>query len=254
VDVVIEAVFEDLDLKRAILADVEAITSEGTIFASNTSTLPITKIAEASSRPQNVVGMHYFSPVEKMPLLEVVTTKQTAPWVTATAVQLGKEQGKTVIVVNDGTGFYTSRVLGPYSTEATFLLQEGASVEAIDMAMEGWGFPVGPLLLADEVGIDISAHVSVILQEAFGERLKGPDMMSGLIAMTGSAARTAKVSTCTLMGNAAALTRRSMTHSDCQHRFPFRRRTSSSVLRWPSSMRLHSVSRKESSAQLAMET
>lgn len=182
VDVVIEAVFEDLDLKRAILADVEAITSEDTIFASNTSTLPITKIAEASSRPQNVVGMHYFSPVEKMPLLEVVTTKHTAPWVTATAVQLGKEQGKTVIVVNDGTGFYTSRVLGPYSTEATFLLQEGASVEAIDMAMEGWGFPVGPLLLADEVGIDIGAHVSVILQEAFGERLKGPDMMSGLIA------------------------------------------------------------------------
>lgn len=181
-DIVIEAVFENLDLKRNIVKEVEAVVGDNTIFASNTSTLPIADIAKASCRPENVIGMHYFSPVEKMPLLEIVVTKKTAPWVTATAVQLGKQQGKTVIVVNDGTGFYTSRVLGPYSTEATFLLAEGASVEAIDMAMEGWGFPVGPLLLADEVGIDIGAHVSVILQEAFGDRMKGPDMMSGLIA------------------------------------------------------------------------
>jgi 3-hydroxyacyl-CoA dehydrogenase/enoyl-CoA hydratase/3-hydroxybutyryl-CoA epimerase len=180
-DIIIEAVFEDLDLKRSIVKEVEAVVSEKTIFASNTSTLPITKIAEASERPENIVGMHYFSPVERMPLLEVITTEMTADWVTATAVQLGKDQGKTVIVVNDGTGFYTSRLLGPYLNEAAFLLEEGASVEAIDMAMESWGFPVGPLLLTDEVGIDVGTHVAIILHDAFGDRMKGPDMMAGLI-------------------------------------------------------------------------
>jgi 3-hydroxyacyl-CoA dehydrogenase/enoyl-CoA hydratase/3-hydroxybutyryl-CoA epimerase len=180
-DVIIEAVFEDLALKQSIVKEVEAIVGENTIFASNTSTLPISKIAEASSRPARVVGMHYFSPVEKMPLLEVITTDKTADWVTATVVQLGKDQGKTVIVVNDGTGFYTSRLLGPYLNEAAFLLEEGATVEAIDMAMEDWGFPVGPLLLTDEVGIDVGAHVAIILHDAFGDRMKGPDMMSGLI-------------------------------------------------------------------------
>jgi 3-hydroxyacyl-CoA dehydrogenase/enoyl-CoA hydratase/3-hydroxybutyryl-CoA epimerase len=180
-DVVIEAVFEDLDLKRGIVRETEAAVHEDTIFASNTSTLPITLIAEASDRPEQVVGMHYFSPVEKMPLLEVITTDMTADWVTATAVKLGKEQGKTVIVVSDGTGFYTTRILGPYSSEAAFLLEEGASVEAIDMAMEDWGFAVGPLLLADEVGIDVGAHVAIIMQDAFGDRMKGPDMMKGLI-------------------------------------------------------------------------
>jgi 3-hydroxyacyl-CoA dehydrogenase/enoyl-CoA hydratase/3-hydroxybutyryl-CoA epimerase len=181
-DVVIEAVFEDLDLKKSIVGQVEGATREDTIFASNTSTLPISLIADASDRPEQVVGMHYFSPVEKMPLLEIITTDRTADWVTATAVQLGKDQGKTVIVVNDGTGFYTTRILGPYSNEAAFLLEEGASVEAIDMAMADWGFAVGPLLLADEVGIDVGAHVSIIMQDAFGDRMKGPEMMAGLIA------------------------------------------------------------------------
>jgi len=180
-DVVIEAVFEDLDLKQRIVGEVEGVVQSGAIFASNTSTIPITHIAETSERPEQIVGMHYFSPVEKMPLLEVITTDKTADWVTATVVQLGKDQGKTVIVVNDGTGFYTSRLLGPYLNEAAFLLEEGASVEAIDIAMEDWGFPVGPLRLTDEVGIDVGAHVAIILQEAFGDRMKGPDMMAGLI-------------------------------------------------------------------------
>ena len=181
-DIVIEAVFEDLDLKRRILAEVEPIVPDTTIFASNTSSLPISAIAEASAHPETVVGMHYFSPVEKMPLLEVITTEQTADWVTATAVQVGKDQGKTVIVVNDGPGFYTTRVLGPYSNEAAYLLEEGASVEDIDDAMTAWGFPVGPLLLADEVGIDVGAHIAVILADAFGDRMRGPTMMEGLVA------------------------------------------------------------------------
>ncbi|MGI9665895.1 MAG: fatty acid oxidation complex subunit alpha FadJ [Acidimicrobiia bacterium] len=180
-DLVIEAVFEDLEVKRDIVKQVEAIVGDDTIFASNTSSLPISDIAEASSRPETVVGMHYFSPVEKMPLLEVITTDKTADWVTATAVQEGKNQGKTVIVVNDGPGFYTSRVLAPYSLEAAFLLEEGASVDDIDGAMTSWGFPVGPLLLGDEVGIDVAAHVGETMVEAFGDRMRGPDIMQALI-------------------------------------------------------------------------
>ena len=181
-NLVIEAVFENLELKQSIVKEVESVVSDETIFASNTSSLPISDIAAASSRPETVVGMHYFSPVEKMPLLEVIATDKTADWVTATAVQVGKDQGKTVIVVNDGPGFYTTRVLAPYSVEAGFLLAEGATVEAIDDAMMSWGFPVGPLLLGDEVGIDVAAHVAHTMRDAFGERMTGPDIMDALIA------------------------------------------------------------------------
>ena len=180
-DLVIEAVFENLELKQSLLKEVEAMTDDDTIFASNTSSIPIADIAAASSRPHTVVGMHYFSPVEKMPLLEVIVTDDTADWVTATAVQVGKEQGKTVIVVHDGPGFYTSRVLAPFSVEAGYLLEEGASVEAIDTAITDWGFPVGPLLLGDEVGLDVAAHVAHIMRDAFGPRLTGPDIMEALV-------------------------------------------------------------------------
>ncbi|RPI20611.1 MAG: fatty acid oxidation complex subunit alpha FadJ, partial [Actinobacteria bacterium] len=143
-DVLIEAVFEDLALKQAILQEAEAVARAGTVFASNTSSLPIADIAAISAHPETVIGMHYFSPVERMPLLEVIVTEDTADWVTATAVELGKAQGKTVIVVNDGTGFYTTRIFGPYTNEAAFLLEEGAAIEAVDEAMVRWGFPVGP--------------------------------------------------------------------------------------------------------------
>lgn len=180
-DLVIEAVFEDLELKRSIMGEVEDVVADDVVFASNTSTIPITKIAEASRHPETVLGMHYFSPVEKMPLLEIIVTEHTSDQALATAVAFGKRQGKTVIVVNDGTGFYTSRIIGPYSNEALFLLDEGASIEAIDKTMEAWGFPVGPLLLADEVGIDVGAKVSGIMIQAFGDRMKGPEVMAGLV-------------------------------------------------------------------------
>ncbi len=177
---VIEAVFEDLQLKQRVLKDVEAICGDDTIFASNTSSLPITKIAEASAHPETVIGMHYFSPVEKMPLLEIITTKDTADEVTATCVAFGKRQGKTVIVVRDGTGFYTSRILAPYLNEAAWMLSEGADIRAIDNALCDWGFPVGPITLLDEVGIEVGAKVAGILEEAFGTRLKAPESMTAV--------------------------------------------------------------------------
>lgn len=180
-DLVIEAVFEDLPLKQRLLKEAEEVVRPDTVYASNTSSLPIEAIASAATRPANVVGMHYFSPVEKMPLLEVIVTPQTSAETEATAVAFGRRQGKTVIVVNDGTGFYTTRILVPYTAEAFHLLAEGASVDEIDEAIEAWGFPVGPLRLADEVGIDVGAKISAIMIDVFGERMAGPDVMSGLI-------------------------------------------------------------------------
>ncbi len=181
-DVVIEAVFEDLALKHRLVLDVEKSCSPETIFASNTSSIPISKIASVAKRPDLVVGMHYFSPVQKMPLLEVIRTEKTAPWVVATAVAIGKKQGKTVIVVNDGTGFYTSRILGPLMNEAAYILAEGIPVEDIDGAMRKWGWPVGPITLLDEVGIDVAAHIGPIMVEAFGERMTPPPMFAKLVA------------------------------------------------------------------------
>lgn len=169
-DVVIEAVFEDLELKRTIVAEVEATTDEQCIFASNTSSIPISEIAKGAQRPQNIIGMHYFSPVQKMPLLEIITTKQTAEWVTATAYDIGVKQGKTVIVVNDGPGFYTTRILAPYMNEALLLLEEGASIEFLDKVMKEFGFPVGPMTLLDEVGIDVGAHVADTMAPVFKAR------------------------------------------------------------------------------------
>ncbi len=181
VDIVIEAVFENLDLKRALLAEAEAVIGDDVVFASNTSSLPISDIAANAKHPEAVLGMHYFSPVEKMPLLEVIVTEDTSASATVTAVEFGKRQGKTVIVVKDGPGFYTTRILVPYLNEAFYLLSEGASVEAIDNAMVQWGFPIGPLLLTDEVGIDVGAHISKIMLDAFGKRMAGPDMAQGLL-------------------------------------------------------------------------
>jgi 3-hydroxyacyl-CoA dehydrogenase/enoyl-CoA hydratase/3-hydroxybutyryl-CoA epimerase len=167
---VIEAVFEDLPLKHRVLREVEPVLEPGAVYASNTSTIPIARIAEASSRPGRVLGMHFFSPVHKMPLLEVIVTPRTNKDATVTAVAYGKTLGKTVIVVNDGPGFYTTRALSAYMNEAGRLLDEGASIESIDKALVDFGFPVGPITLLDEVGIDVGGKVGQVLGEAFGSR------------------------------------------------------------------------------------
>jgi 3-hydroxyacyl-CoA dehydrogenase/enoyl-CoA hydratase/3-hydroxybutyryl-CoA epimerase len=182
VDLVIEAVFEDLALKHRVLREAEAEMPPKAVYASNTSSIPIARIAEASRRPEGVLGMHFFSPVHKMPLLEIIVTPVTAPEVTVTAVALGKRLGKHVIVVNDAPGFYTTRILGAYAIEAGRLLDEGAPIEAIDRALVDFGFPVGPITLIDEVGIDVGAKIGEVLADAFGERFASSESMQRVIA------------------------------------------------------------------------
>jgi 3-hydroxyacyl-CoA dehydrogenase/enoyl-CoA hydratase/3-hydroxybutyryl-CoA epimerase len=179
---VIEAVFEDLDLKRKVLAEVEAATADDCVYASNTSSIPIGTIARDCRRPSRVLGMHFFSPVHKMPLLEVVVTPETDATALATAVGFGRRIGKHVIVVRDGPGFYTTRTLSPYMSEAARLLEEGAPIEAVDRAMVDFGFPVGPITLLDEVGIDVGAKVAKVMEAAFGERLTPPASMEAVLA------------------------------------------------------------------------
>lgn len=169
-DLVVEAVFEDLGLKRKILADTEAVIADDAVFASNTSALPISDIAAEARRPERVLGMHYFSPVPKMPLLEIIVTERTADWALATARRYGIRQGKTVVVVKDGPGFYTSRILSPFLAEAVKLVQEGAKIEDVDGALKDFGYPVGPLALLDEVGLDVAAHVGTNFSTAFASR------------------------------------------------------------------------------------
>ena len=179
---VIEAVFEDLSVKRRVLSEVESVLPSNAIFATNTSTIPIGQIAEGARRPERVIGMHFFSPVHRMPLLEVIVTPRTASDVITTTVAFGRRLGKTVIIVNDSPGFFANRILAPYLNEAGRLLDEGIAVDAIDRAMLDFGFPVGPITLLDEVGLDIAGKSGAILAAAFGDRLRPSDSMGRMLA------------------------------------------------------------------------
>ncbi|MGK8545266.1 fatty acid oxidation complex subunit alpha FadJ [Enterobacter cloacae] len=173
-DLVIEAVFEDLALKQQMVADVEQHCAPHTIFASNTSSLPIGDIAAKAARPEQVIGLHFFSPVEKMPLVEVIPHASTSPQTVSTVVKLAKKQGKTPIVVADKAGFYVNRILAPYINEAMRLLVEGEKIEHVDEALVKFGFPVGPIQLLDEVGIDTGTKIIPVLEAAYGERFSPP--------------------------------------------------------------------------------
>jgi 3-hydroxyacyl-CoA dehydrogenase/enoyl-CoA hydratase/3-hydroxybutyryl-CoA epimerase len=181
-DLVIEAVFEELAHKRAVRSELERRVKDTCVLASNTSSLPISLIAEGSSRPDRILGMHYFTPVHRVPLLEVVRTKDTDPRAVATAVAVGKRQGKTVIVVRDGTAFYATRILVAYLGEATRLLTDGVAIGDVDRALLDWGFPVGPLHQIDDLGLDLVSHVALALHGAFGDRLRAPSALAALRA------------------------------------------------------------------------
>ncbi|KAG5185548.1 Trifunctional enzyme subunit alpha [Tribonema minus] len=175
-DLVIEAVPENLDLKHRVIQQAEQYLPEHCVFATNTSALPIADIAKASTRPQNVIGMHYFSPVPMMPLLEVIPHAGTAKEACAAAMQVGTRQGKTAIVVKDVPGFYVNRCLGPFLVEACALVEAGVGLEKLDKAIKAYGLPVGPLTSADEVGMDVAHHVQAFLAAAdLGERMGGSD-------------------------------------------------------------------------------
>lgn len=180
-DVVIEAVFEDLDLKQKMVADMEANAGETTIFATNTSSLPIHQIAAKAERPENVIGLHYFSPVEKMPLVEAIPHETTSDETISTVVELARKQGKTPIVVKDSAGFYVNRILAPYMNEAAQVLMSGEPIEHLDASLLNFGFPVGPITLLDEVGVDIGAKIMPILVNELGDRFKGPDVFDTLL-------------------------------------------------------------------------
>jgi 3-hydroxyacyl-CoA dehydrogenase / enoyl-CoA hydratase / 3-hydroxybutyryl-CoA epimerase len=180
-ELVIEAVFEELSVKQQVLKECETVLPERAVFASNTSTIPITHIAEASRRPEQVIGMHFFSPVARMPLLEVIPSARSAPQTIATAVAFGRRMGKTAIVVKDSPGFWINRILGPYMNEAAHLLLSGVGPVEIDSALVQYGFPVGPITLLDEVGLDVAQHAGEVLQAAFGDRLAPPPALAALV-------------------------------------------------------------------------
>lgn len=172
VDIVIEAVTENPKIKEAVLADAEKSVRENTIIASNTSTISITRLANALQRPENFVGMHFFNPVHMMPLVEVIRGAKSSDEAVATTVALAQKMGKTPIVVNDCPGFLVNRVLFPYFGAFDLLLKDGADFQQIDKVMEKFGWPMGPAYLIDVVGIDTGVHGAEVMAEGFPDRMK----------------------------------------------------------------------------------
>ncbi len=180
VDLVIEAIVEKLDVKQAVFAELAAQVPEGAVLASNTSSLPIRDIRAKTPRPERVVGMHFFNPVHRMPLVEVIVPEGADPGAVNTVFEFTRRLGKTPVLVKDSPGFLVNRLLTFYSIESFWLLDEGFRIEDIDRAMVDWGMPIGPLALTDEVGIDVAGKVAHIMAGAFADRVRLPGWLDRL--------------------------------------------------------------------------
>jgi 3-hydroxyacyl-CoA dehydrogenase/enoyl-CoA hydratase/3-hydroxybutyryl-CoA epimerase len=179
-DIVVEAVVERMDVKQQVFAETAQHVPEDCVLASNTSSLSIQGIGSTTPHPERVVGMHFFNPVHKMPLVEVIAAEGSAPWAVNTVFDFTRKLGKTPVLVKDTPGFLVNRLLMFYSSEAMWLLDEGYRIEDLDRAMTDWGMPVGPMVLSDEVGIDVANKVAHILLEAFGDRMAIPAWLDRL--------------------------------------------------------------------------
>ncbi len=172
VDIVVEAVVENAKVKHAVLAETEQQIGEDTILASNTSTISITRLAEALQRPENFCGMHFFNPVHAMPLVEVIRGEKTSDRAVARTVAYANKMGKKAVVVKDCPGFLVNRVLFPYFDGFSKLVRDGADFQAVDKVMERWGWPMGPAYLMDVVGIDTGVHAAEVMAEGFPDRMQ----------------------------------------------------------------------------------
>ena len=175
VDLIIEAIVENLGVKQGVFAETAKHVADDAVLASNTSSLSIAAIGAKTPHRQRVVGMHFFHPVHRMPLVEVIAAEESDPAAVNTVFAFTRKLGKTPVLVKDSPGFLVNRLLMFYSTEALWLLDEGYRIEDLDQAMTDWGMPLGPMALTDEVGIDVATKVAHILHEAFRERLPLPD-------------------------------------------------------------------------------
>ncbi len=180
-DLVVEAAVENLELKKKIFQRLDELAAEETILATNTSALPISELAAGTRHPGRVLGLHFFNPVHRMQLVEVIAARQTSPEALARAVKFVQRIGKLPVVVKDSPGFLVNRILMPYLIEAGSLFERGASLEHLDEAMLDFGMPMGPMRLLDEVGLDVALHVAQTLAASFGERLQVPAILRQMV-------------------------------------------------------------------------
>jgi 3-hydroxyacyl-CoA dehydrogenase/enoyl-CoA hydratase/3-hydroxybutyryl-CoA epimerase len=181
VDLVVEAAVENMEIKKSIFKELDEKVSSRALLATNTSSLSVTELAQATKHPERVLGMHFFNPVDKMPLVEVIYGEKTSGEAIGNLVSFAKTLGKTPIVVKDSPGFVVNRILGPYLNEAVHLLMEGVRPSEMDKLIVKFGMPMGPCALLDEVGLDVASKVSHVLYGAFGDRMKAPEAMETVV-------------------------------------------------------------------------
>jgi len=181
VDLVVEAAVENLELKKKLFQRLDELAGDGTLLATNTSALPVSELAAATRRPERVLGLHFFNPVHRMQLVEVVAARQTAPEVLQRALRFVQQIGKLPVVVRDSPGFLVNRILMPYLIEAGNLFEQGATLGPLDETMLDFGMPMGPMRLLDEVGLDVALHVAHTLAAGFGDRLKVPGVLNKMV-------------------------------------------------------------------------